>query len=119
MILVTSKEKMVHKASFFFQVFMLMHSKPSPIQEDSNQARGVEISWFFYHSVFKWNFMNSKSATSTILAPSETLNFNFHELLHFDKAENCQISQIQSPKNMATMVFLELLDFPKLISRKI
>ena len=55
MILVTSKEKMVHKASFFFQVFMLMHSKPSPIQEDSNQARGVEISWFFHHSDLMWN----------------------------------------------------------------
>ena len=54
--------------------------------------------------------INSKdytSAKSAILPQSEALNLDFHELLQFLKVE------------MAKVAFLELLDSPMLISRKI
>ena len=64
------------------------------------------------------NFWDSRSAKSVILTHLEALNFDFNKFLYFLKAENYQIKQVKSPK-MAKTAFLELLDSPKLISRKI
>ena len=64
------------------------------------------------------NFKGSKSEKSVILTNSVALNFGYFEILHFLKAESYQSNKIQNPK-MAKTAFLELLDSPKLISRKI
>ena len=61
------------------------------------------------------NFGDSRSAKYAILTNLEALNFDFYEILHFLKAEIDQIHKFQSPK----MAVIELLDSPKLISRKI
>ena len=63
-------------------------------------------------------FEDSKNAKSAILPHLEALNFVFYAFLHVSKAEIDQISKIQSPKNGKNAV-LELLNSPKLISRKI
>ena len=63
------------------------------------------------------NFEDFRSAESTILTHLVPLNFDFYELLHFLKAEIDQNSKIQNSK-MAKTAVLQLLDSPKLISRK-
>jgi len=65
----------------------------------------------------KSNLGVSSSAKSAILTHLEALNVDFHEFLHFLKAEIHQINKSQRPKMGKTAV-LELLDSPKLISRK-
>ena len=64
------------------------------------------------------NFVGSRNAKSSISTHLEALNFVFYAFLHVSKAEIDQISKIQSPKNGKNAV-LELLNSPKLISRKI
>ena len=64
------------------------------------------------------NFEDSRSAKSAILTHLESLNFYFCEFLHFLKAEIQPNPNFRAPE-MAKMAFLELLDSPKLISRKI
>ena len=49
----------------------------------------------------------------------ESLNFDFYESMHFMKVENYQINKIHTPLKMENTAVLELLDCPKLISRKI
>ena len=51
------------------------------------------------HILREINFEVSRSAKSTISTHLEALNFDFHELLHFLKAEIVQINKIQSPKS--------------------
>ena len=63
-------------------------------------------------------FADCGSAKSFILTHSEALNFDFDEFLPFLNAEIDQTNQIQSPKT-AKLAILELLESPKLISRKI
>ena len=67
------------------------------------------------HILREINFGKSRSAKSTILTHLDALNFVFNQFLHFLKTGIYQINKIQSPK----MAVLELLDCPKLISRKI
>ena len=55
---------------------------------------------------------------TTYFKQLEGLNFEFYEFLHFLKDKIEQINKIQSPK-MTKKAVLELLDFLKLISRKI
>ena len=67
------------------------------------------------------NFGDFLSAKYAILTHLEPLNFDFHELLHFLKAEidqNSKMAKFRTPK-MAKTAVLEFLDSPKLISRKI
>ena len=64
------------------------------------------------------NFEDSWSAKSAILTHLEALNFEFLYFLHFLKAEIYQMNKIHSPKMAKTAVFA-LLEFTKLISRKI
>ena len=47
----------------------------------------------------KSHFGYSKSAKSAVLTHLEALNFDFHELFHFLKAEKHQIDKVQSPEN--------------------
>ena len=56
-----------------------------------------------------------------MLMNSKALNFEFYEFIHFLKAENDQINQMQWPTvaKITTMPELELLDSLQLISRKI
>ena len=61
------------------------------------------------------NVGNSKSTKSAILTHLEVQNFDFHEFLHFLKAEIYQLSQIKSPKigkngNFRTFAF-SIIDF--------
>ena len=55
------------------------------------------------------NFGDSRSAKCAILTCSETLNFDFYEILQFTEAEIHLINKVQSPE-IAKTVFLELLD---------
>ena len=64
------------------------------------------------------NVGDARIAKSAILTHSEALNLDLYGFLHFLKTEIYQIDKIQSPKMVKTAV-LELLDPPKLISRKI
>ena len=64
------------------------------------------------------SFGDCRSAKSAILTQLEVLNFAFYEILHFLKAEIYRINKIQIPK-IGKMTVFELLDSPKLISRKI
>ena len=64
------------------------------------------------------NFGNSRSAKSTISNHSEALNFDFYEFLHCLKAEIYQSNEIHS-KKIAKTAFIDLLNPPKFISRKI
>ena len=57
------------------------------------------------------NIWDSRSAISVILTHLEALNFDFYEFLHLLKVEFYQSVQKRP--------FLELLDSPKLFSRKI
>ena len=43
------------------------------------------------------NFEDSRSAKSAILTDLEALNFDFHEILHFFRAEIYQSNKRQSP----------------------
>ena len=82
----------------------------------------LTIMWKFENlsitQILRINFRDSTSAKSAILTHSEALNLDFHQLLHFLKAEIDQINKIQSPKNGKNASF-ELLKPLKLISRKI
>ena len=60
-------------------------------------------------------FGDSRSAKSAILTHFEALNFDFHEFLHFLKAEIDQFDKTEAPK----MAIIELLHSTKLVSRKI
>ena len=64
------------------------------------------------------NFGGSRSAKSAISKHLEALNFDFCEFLHFLKAEIDQFNKFRATK-IVNIAVLELLDFPKLISRKI
>ena len=64
------------------------------------------------------NFEECRSAKSAILADWEGLYFHFYEFLHFSKSETHQIIKFQ-PLKLKKMSVLQLLDSPKLISRKI
>ena len=64
------------------------------------------------------NFRNFRGPTTSILRYLEVLEFDFYEFLYFLKAENCQNKTFRASKIAKTAVF-ELLDWPKLISRKI
>ena len=66
----------------------------------------------------KSNIANLEAQKCVILTNLEPLKFDFHKFLHFLKAEIDQNDKIQSPK-MVKMTVLELLDSPKLVSRKI
>ena len=60
----------------------------------------------------------SRASKIAILTNWEALNFTFCDFLHFLNIEVYQINKIQSPKIIQIAV-IELLDSPKLISRKI
>ena len=60
------------------------------------------------------NFGDSKCAKSAIWTHLQALNLDFYELLYFLKAEI--LAKFRGPK-MAKTGDLELLDYPKLISR--
>ena len=60
-------------------------------------------------------FFKCKIAIFTHL---EVLNFYFYEFFHVLQTEIYQINKVQSPKMVKAEV-LELLDFPKFISREI
>ena len=64
------------------------------------------------------NFWGSRSAKSAISKHLEALNLDFCEFLHFLKAEIDLINKFRATK-IVNMAVLELLDSPKLISRKI
>ena len=60
--------------------------------------------WKFHQFSITWilreiNFGDSRSAKSAISKHSEALNLDFHEFLHFLKAEIYQFNKIQSPYN--------------------
>ena len=57
------------------------------------------MSFAITHILHEINIWDSRSAKSAALAHSEALNFDFHEFLHFQKAEIDQIDKFQSPKN--------------------
>ena len=64
------------------------------------------------------NFGNSRSAKSTILTHLEALNRDyFDEFCTFWRLKCTKKTQLRAPK-MAKAAVLELLDPPKLISRK-
>ena len=67
------------------------------------------------------NFRDSRSAKSAILTHLEALDFDFYAFSHIFKAEIDQIkkSRTQNRTRMAKTAVLELLDYQKLISRKI
>ena len=77
-----------------FQDFSVTHI----LREIKIDGSGVSKSVFFTHS--------------------EALKLDFHAILHLFKSEIDQIDKIQSLK-MAKSALLELLNSPKLISRKI
>ena len=62
-------------------------------------------------------FGDLRSTKFAILTHLQALNFDVMNFLHFLKAEIYQINQLQSLKDGNTI--FELLDSPKLISRKI
>ena len=64
------------------------------------------------------NFGDSTSAKSALLTYLDVHNFAFCEIWHFLKTEICKITKFRASQNTKTAV-LELLDSPKLISRKI
>ena len=64
------------------------------------------------------NFEESRSSKTAILGILEALNFDFYKFLHFLKAEIIKLTKFRAPK-MAKMAFLEFLNSPNLISRKI
>ena len=66
----------------------------------------------------EFNFGDSRSAKSVILTHLEAMKLDFCELLHFLEAENYKLIIFRAPKIAKTAVF-ELLQPPKLISRKI
>ena len=63
------------------------------------------------------NFEDSRCTKSAILSHLEAQNFDFYEFVHVLKALPNQ--QNSEPPKMAKEAFLGLLDFPKLVSRKI
>ena len=67
------------------------------------------------------NFWDSRSTKSAILTHLEALYFDFNEFWHILKAEICLINKIQTSKSLKwqKMALSQLLDSPKLISRKI
>ena len=67
------------------------------------------------HILREIKFEDSRSAKSAIFTHLEALNFAFCEILHFLKAEINQITKFRAAK----MAVFELLDSPKLFSRKI
>ena len=76
----------------------------------------VEISWFFHHILRETNFVDCGSAKSAILNTLEALNFDFFAL--FWRMKLAKLTNSGPPKLLKRLV-LELLDSPKLISRKI
>ena len=60
------------------------------------------------------NFRESKSSKTAIFALLESLNFDFYEFWHFWRFK---LTKFRAPK-VAKISVLELLDSPKLISRK-
>ena len=78
--------------------------------------------WIFHDFSFTQilrgiNFEDSRSEKSAILRHLEALNFDFYDILHFFKDTISKLAKFRAPK-MAKTAFLELLDSPKLISRK-
>ena len=65
------------------------------------------------------NFVSSGCAKSAILTHSVALNFDIYEFLHFLKAEMYQVAIKLTKFRALKMAGLEILDSPKLISRKI
>ena len=67
------------------------------------------------------NFVDSRNAKYAILTHLEAMNFDFHEFLHFLKAENDQINKILSSKNGKNGKNGSFCTsrMPKLVSRKI
>ena len=63
------------------------------------------------------NFGDFRSAKSATLTHSESLNFDFYEVLHFLKSEIYQINIIQRTKSGKNCNFRPS-KFPKLISQK-
>ena len=78
----------------------------------------MEIS-YFYQILCEINFGDSGSAKSAILTHSEAVKSAFKTFLHFLKAAIHQMNKNLEPLKMAKTADLELLDSPKLISRKI
>jgi len=64
------------------------------------------------------NFKDVEVQKSAILAHLKAGNFDFYEFLLFLKATIYQMNKVQNQKNCKLAV-LELLESPKLLSRKI
>ena len=64
------------------------------------------------------NFGDSRSAKSAILTHLEAANFDFYEIKQFLKLIFTKLTKFMTSIKAKTAV-LELVDFPKLISRKI
>ena len=64
------------------------------------------------------NFGDSRSAKSIILMHFEAPNCAFYEFLHILKAKITKWATFRAPK-MAKIAFLELLQSPELVSRRI
>ena len=66
-------------------------------------------------------FGNSRSAKSATFTHSKALNSDFYEFFYFQRLKFTKLTKFRAPKmaKMAKMAVFELLDSPKLISRKI
>ena len=78
---------------------------------------GIFHDFSIAHILREINFGYCRSAKSAILTHLDALNFDFHEFLHFLKAEITKLTKFRAPKRVETVV-LALLDPPKLISCK-
>ena len=64
------------------------------------------------------NLGDSTSAKSAISTHSDSLYFAFYEIMHFLRVKITKLTKFRALKK-ANLAVLELLDSPKLISRKI